>query len=63
MCSYCNIIPYQNQLGVALTQKKQIICEVCLMTQIEPKNETECLNTEKCAIKVKLNKQPAKAEC
>lgn len=22
MCSYCNIIPYQNQLGIAYTSKK-----------------------------------------
>lgn len=63
MCSYCNIIPYQNQLGIGYTSKKQIICEVCLMSQLEPKYETDCTNSEKCGMKVKLVKQSAKGEC
>jgi hypothetical protein len=55
-CTKCMIIPYHNTLGIGVYNKDQVICEVCLMTQLDSRIELDCLNTEKCALKVKLNK-------
>jgi hypothetical protein len=44
----CNINPKYNQLGIVLLEDKKIICELCLMTQKEPKNEIKCIKTYGC---------------
>ena len=61
-CSSCGTVPYANKIGCAFSSlKKDVLCEVCLMTQIEPRMEVDCEKSQTCSRKVKLDKAQVEA--